>query len=166
MESIWKMLFKTVFNFFVAQKFTKIWIFQNWYKILAGIWIGGKMPGGNLHWREFAWRDFAWRDFAWRDFELAGNCLAGKWTGGKITGGNLHWRDFFGGNLNRREFELAGKLRHTELLRYIPKHRIIIYFNALELWKIRAIFHTLKKNYVKKCHLYYYNSFFMSKAPL
>ena len=108
MESIWKMLFKTVFNFFVAQKFTKIWIFQNWYKILAGIWIGGKMPGGNLHWREFAWRDFAWRDFAWRDFELAGNCLAGKWTGGKMNWRENYWRESALAGFFWRESELAG----------------------------------------------------------
>ena len=31
-----------------------------------------------------------------------------------LPGGILNWRDF-GGNLNRRKFELAGKLRYTKL---------------------------------------------------
>ena len=71
-----------------------------------------------MNWREFAWQDFAWRDFSWWDFYLAGNCLEGKGLAGICTGGI-----FFSGNLNRREFELAGKLRHTEYLTFkVPDH--------------------------------------------
>ena len=85
-----------------------------------------------MNWQENAWREFALVGISGGILPggilLGGILPGGKMTGGILPGGILNWREiawqenelagFFGGDLNRREFVLAGKLRHNYTTRY------------------------------------------------